>query len=195
MAASSSPYKFYEADVRRINYVFDHWPVGDTKGVLIDFNINNGIITFLRAHVVNSHPDLGLQHEHFTGEALNVSGQVIQSFGIWDSRKKLGENVVVKDNVNFHALIPFHNNLRTFLIRDTITQQILVTVDLSEALSVYCTGSSYQSYECQNIHDTTSPTEVLDVPAQVEVGQSFFLSGARSADVPPGRPEQPGSSW
>jgi hypothetical protein len=37
------------------------------------------------------------------------------------------------------------------------------------------------------ISDTTAPTAVLDVPAQVEVGRSFSLSGTRSADVPPGR--------
>ena len=182
MATSTSPYRFYEADVRRINYVFNHWPVGDTKGVLIDFNMNNGIITFLRAHVVGSHPDLGLQHEHFTGEALNVSGQVIQSFGIWDPRKKLGDNVVVKDNVNFHVLIPFHDNLKTFLIRDTITQQILIMVDLFEALSAYCSSTSYQSHECQTILDLDGdgypiPADCNDRDASIHPGAVEVCDG------------------
>jgi hypothetical protein len=35
--------------------------------------------------------------------------------------------------------------------------------------------------------DDRKPTAVLDAPARVPVGSAFTLSGARSADLPPGR--------
>jgi len=35
--------------------------------------------------------------------------------------------------------------------------------------------------------DDKKPTAVLDAPARVSFGTSFKLSGARSADLPPGR--------
>jgi hypothetical protein len=35
--------------------------------------------------------------------------------------------------------------------------------------------------------DDKKPTAVLDAPARVSFGASFSLSGARSADLPPGR--------
>jgi len=35
--------------------------------------------------------------------------------------------------------------------------------------------------------DDKKPTAVLDAPARVSFGASFRLSGARSADLPPGR--------
>ena len=37
------------------------------------------------------------------------------------------------------------------------------------------------------IRDTQAPTAVLDAPPQVELGQTFRLSGIRSSDVTPGR--------
>jgi hypothetical protein len=37
------------------------------------------------------------------------------------------------------------------------------------------------------IRDTQLPTAVLDGPKEVEFGQSFSLSGARSSDVDPGK--------
>jgi hypothetical protein len=37
------------------------------------------------------------------------------------------------------------------------------------------------------VKDTQKPTAVLDAPSQVEFGQSFKLSGERSADAPPGK--------
>ena len=37
------------------------------------------------------------------------------------------------------------------------------------------------------IRDTQKPTAVLDAPRQVEVGQSFQLSGSRSTDIAPGK--------
>ena len=35
--------------------------------------------------------------------------------------------------------------------------------------------------------DDKKPTAVLDAPARVSFGASFKLSGARSADLPPGK--------
>ena len=37
------------------------------------------------------------------------------------------------------------------------------------------------------VRDNQKPTAVIEAPPQVDVGQSFTLSGRRSADLPPGR--------
>jgi hypothetical protein len=37
------------------------------------------------------------------------------------------------------------------------------------------------------VRDNQKPTAVIDAPPQVDAGQSFTLSGRRSADLPPGR--------
>jgi hypothetical protein len=153
MTCNCAGYNFYEADVRKINYVYDNWPVSDTKGVLIYFNMNNGVITALLSKVVDSHPDLGLQYPSFMGEMLSSGGQVLKSFGIWDPRIQIGDDAEIKENVNFEVIIPFSNALKTFLIKKTDTGEVLVTVDLTATLSNYCFSTNYQSDECQTVLD------------------------------------------
>ncbi len=146
-------YRFKEADARRVNYVFNNWPSGRTKGVLINLNIDNDVITVLHARVVDSHPDLGLQYASFMGEAISSNGNVLQSFGIWDPRLDVGEGAVTKHNVNFHVIIPFHDNLKTFKIVDVKTGDPLVIVDLTATLGAYCASTSYESEECRTVLD------------------------------------------
>jgi hypothetical protein len=149
----NDPIVFNEADVNRVNYTFNNWPKSRTKGIVVDFNMDQGVITTLHAKVVDSHPDLGLQHASFRGEALSASGEPIENFGIWDPRLDLGDESVVRDNVNFHVIIPFYDHLKTFRIKDVETGQPLVTVDLTTTLSYYCARTNYESAECQTVLD------------------------------------------
>lgn len=153
MTCSCSSYRFYEADVRRINYVFNNWSSSNTKGVLMIFNIATGTIRLLGASVVDDHPDLGLQYGHFTGEAVSARGEVTGSFGIWDPRIKLGDDAVVTDNENFHLIVPFYDNLKTFSISDPATGEVMIHIDLTGILSRYCYDTNYESPECQTILD------------------------------------------
>ena len=146
-------FDIFEADARRINYVFDHWPTGRTKGVLVRFNINNGVITELGSEVVDSHPDLGLQHAHFVGEVFSSIGELLDSFGIWDPRIQLGDEVVFTEDVDFHVIFPFHDNVQTFVMTDAETGDPLVTVDLTKTIGQYCLSTAYQSDECQTVLD------------------------------------------
>jgi hypothetical protein len=149
----SAPYRFNEADMRRVNYVFNNWPSGSTKGVMITFNISDNVLTALHARVVDSHPDLGMQQASFMGEALSADDDSLKSFGIWDPRIDIGEGATIKDNVTFDIIIPFYDNLKTFRIKDVETDVPLVSVDLTRALSSYCAKTGYESEECLTVLD------------------------------------------
>ena len=146
MTCNCFTYRFYEADVNMINDTFKNWPKSNTKGVLMNFNITNGIITHLLAQVVDDHPDIGLQYQHFIGEAVSASGEVLKSFGIWDPRIRLGDEEDIRDNVNFHIIIPFYDNLKSFIIREPETGEALITVDLTETLTQYCFSTNYERW-------------------------------------------------
>jgi len=153
MTCSCNTYRYYEADMRRINYVFSVWPKSNTKGVLMNFNISGGEMTLLGSSVVNDHPDLGMQEAHFIGEAVSLRGDVLQSFGIWDPRLKVGDDAPVTDNENFHIIIPFYDDLKTFRITDPATGNEMISVDLTGLLSRYCYSTNYESAECQSVPD------------------------------------------
>ncbi len=143
---------FGKACSNRINYVYDHWPSGSTKGVLIELNIRQGSITELGSDVVHAHPDIGLQHESFTGEAYSASGELLKSFGIWDPRIGLGQREgSFEDEKDFHVIIPFYDNLREFGIRDPENQETKVSVDLAPVITEHCSEVGYDGHECQSI--------------------------------------------
>jgi hypothetical protein len=152
-AYTSIPYAFMEADTARVNYMFNNWPSGRTKGVLLYFKMNQGVMTPLSSEVVDSHPDLGMQYAKFMGEAVSASDEMLKSFGIWDPRIELGDEAVIKDNVIFHVILPFYDNLKTFRITDVETGEPLVSVDLTATLSTYCARTHYESQECQTVLD------------------------------------------
>jgi len=132
-------YRFFEADTRRINYVFDNWPKGRSKGVMIYLNINDGIMRELSAYVVDGHPDIGLQYGHFVGEALSSGSEVLSAFGIWDPRIRLGleegGGMVYTNDVNFTVILPLYDDLKTFRIKNATTGETMISVDLSTLVS------------------------------------------------------------
>ena len=143
--------RFYEADTRGVNYVFENWPTGGTKGILIYFNINGGVITELESRVVDQHPDIGLQAARFSAEAYSSTGELLKRFGVWDPRIRLGDEAVYMDNVDFVIIFPFYDNLKTFQIRNVTTGETVVSVDLTATLQGYCVRNNYEDAECRTL--------------------------------------------
>lgn len=147
-------FQFGEACTRRINYVFNNWPSGGSRGILIYLNINNDTFTELGAKVVNSHPDIGLQVEDFRAEAISSAGELLNEWGIWDPRIEIGAQgdgpgLVYRDNVDFTLIFPFYDNLKTFVIKDVATGETLIEVDLTKTLHDYCDSVNYEDPDCQ----------------------------------------------
>ena len=77
----------------------------------------------------------------------------LQRFGIWDPRIEIGEQAVVSENVDFQVIIPFHDNVKAFVMEDAETAETLVSVDLSRTIAGYCLSTDYASDECQGALD------------------------------------------
>jgi parallel beta-helix repeat protein len=148
MESSTNNY-FGEACCRRIKYVFDNWRKIESLGILTKFNIKEGKITLLGSEVVGGHPDIGLQYESFSVEAFSSYGELLDHFGIWDPRIKLSEEMIYTDNVNFSIVFPFYDNIKTFEIKEPSTEEILVSVNLTDVLNEYCSDNDYVYPECQ----------------------------------------------
>jgi hypothetical protein len=147
-------YEFGEACTRRINYVFDNWPVGRSRGVLVKFNINQDVITVLESQVVDGHPDVGLQAGSFIAEILSSSGGLLEKYGIWDPRIEIGSQgvgpgLVYTDNVDFSLIFPFRENIRTVDISHPGTGESLVSADLTDTLHDFCRQVGYDDPDCQ----------------------------------------------
>jgi hypothetical protein len=142
---------FYEADSARINWVFNNWPSTCSKGIMVYLNINNGSISYKFSKVVDSHPDVGLQYESFRAEIFSSSGEMLDHFGIWDPRIKLGPSIEKIENVNFSIIFPFYENPKTFKIMNATTEETLASVDLGETLTYYCSKNGYIDPECQGL--------------------------------------------
>ncbi len=144
-------YAIYEADARRVNYVFNNWPSTKTKGIMITFNIKNDKITVLDIDVVNAHPDIGMAMGDFLGEALSSSGETLNQWKIWDPRIGLSEEAIYIDEVNFTVIFPFYENVKTFRLKSGETQETIIEVDLTDTLQKYCGNTGYESEECKSL--------------------------------------------
>jgi|GEM_PF-6626355 len=130
---------FGEACGWRLGWAFDNWPVGSSKGILVHFNISQGVIKELGSEVVGGHPDVGLQTEDLRVELLSSNGAVLQEYGIWDPRYEIGDGgtLIYTDDVDFSLIFPAHAGIRTANIYDPDTEELKVSVDFS-ALECTC---------------------------------------------------------
>lgn len=137
-----SPYRFQEADTRRIKWTFDNWSTLDTKGILIRLNIKEGKMTRLGVKVTPAHPDIGLQEGSFKVDLMAADGKLIKSFELWDPRIRLGDEVVYLDDVNFPVRFPWYKNLRAVNIYEKASGKLMISVDLGEAIADFCKNNS-----------------------------------------------------
>ena len=190
----SADYEFGEACTRRINYMFNNWPAGRSKGVLVKFNINQGVMTVLESQVVDGHPDVGLQPEDFRAEILSSAGELLQKYGIWDPRieigsQSVGSGLVYTDNVDFFLIFPFRENIKTVNISDPATGESLVSVDLTDTLHDFCRQVSYDDPDCQTldldndgVRDSEDNCPLAHNPDQADTDQDDV---GDACDVPP----------
>lgn len=136
--APNSNYQFWEAEARHVNWAYDNWPVGDTKGFLVKLNLRDGVMTELSSQVVSSHPNVGLQARDFTVELIAEDGTLMQSFGMADPRIQFGEESVYYNEIDFPLLFAWHEGLRKVDILNSSTNEFVLSVDLLKAISSFC---------------------------------------------------------
>jgi hypothetical protein len=140
---------FGPACVNRINYVYENWPQGETRGVLMTFHIKSDVITLLRTEIVDGHPDIGLPYGGFTGHVFSSAKELLKHFGVMDPRIRLGAETPYVDDIDFWIIVPFYDNVKTFEMRQNDTGQTKVSVDLTETIRAFCASNNYTYPECQ----------------------------------------------
>jgi Thrombospondin type 3 repeat. len=157
---------FGEACSRKISHVYNNWPSGLTKGILVTFHVKDGIFSYVSSEVVASHPDLGLQGGAFTGTAYSSRDEVLGSFGVWDSREGFGDRLILdaeggtsrlegypvyRDDFDFPVIFPFYDNLKTFRLENSTSHELMVEVSLTSTLRDYCDSVRYNASECRSL--------------------------------------------
>jgi parallel beta-helix repeat protein len=165
-----------------MNWAFNNWPAGSSNGILVNFNINQDVITELSSEVVGGHPDVGLQTEDFRVELLAEGDEVLQEYGIWDPRYEIGDGgeIVYSDNVDFSLTFPAEAGVQTAEIYDVETQELKVSVDLS-ALECTCNSCS----DCEDkLRDPTCLTVRLTEDILDHAGTCIgLIMGESDADL------------
>ncbi len=142
-------YVLGEADVRRINFVYNNWlklsgKIKGNRGIQISFNINNNKISWLNSEVVSSYPNIGLQSDNFIVELLSSTNGALLKYGISDPRINIPiqgsaiEYPVFNDNVDFNLIIPWEENLKLVKIEDKENPETNIIVDVSETIFDFC---------------------------------------------------------
>lgn len=145
---SGIPYRFWEADTRRILYTFNAWPSNHTKGILLWLHIKGENITQRSAGITEAHPDMGMQYESYRVDALGSNDRVLASFGLWDPRIILGDpESTFTDDIDFPVRFPFYPGLKKVNIYNSTSQKLMISVDLSKLVDGFC-SSNAGSYEC-----------------------------------------------
>ena len=142
--------RFKEADVRRINYVFDNWPGGGSKGVMNYMQIMEGKMTPIISRVVPNHPDLMLLASDFTAVTQSAGGEEVDRFSFSDPRvssAEEGTNFV--ENTAFHQIVPMHGNVRWLHIFNGTSGEEMIVVDMGPAIWNYCNGTGWAEEDCK----------------------------------------------
>lgn len=153
---------FGEACSRRISWVFNNWPAGRTKGILVNLRVTKNNTTVLSSEVVAGHPDLGLQRGTLEVKVFSANREVTNRFKLSDPRIGVGDDIVFDehgnphrigkivshDNVNFTLIVPFQKGIRRLTITNTTTNEVMVKVNLTDTLRRYCISSNYSEPEC-----------------------------------------------
>jgi hypothetical protein len=167
-----------EAATRRINYVFNNWPAGSTKGILIWLNIKDNKITEISSETTDAHPDIGFEQEHFQVDLLSEDSLLLKSFDLWDPRIQLGEDFVYSDDVNFPVRFPWYKNLNKVSISDKFSGELMITVDLTETISDFCEEHSNDPDCKEELEEekssvrtpSSTTTTIIAIPSPVDEG-------------------------
>jgi hypothetical protein len=167
-----------EAATRRINYVFDNWPAGSSKGFLIWLNIKDNIFTEISSEITDAHPDIGFEQDHFRVDILSEDSRLLRSFDLWDPRVQMDGDLPVEmgsfsltgDDTDFPLRFPWYKNLKKFNIIDKSSGELMITVDLTATINDFCNENPNDS-DCEGksgeekSSDPTSSTTTSTVGA------------------------------
>ena len=145
----NADYALYEADVRRINFVYNNWltlsnKIKATKGISINLNINNDKITMIDSEVVYSYPNIGLQSEDFVVELFSSSNGTLLKYGISDPRINISiqgggiEYPAFNDNINFNLVIPWEKGLKAVKIENRENEEMNIVMNVDEIIFDFC---------------------------------------------------------
>jgi hypothetical protein len=160
-----------EAATRRINYVFNNWPSGSTKGILIWLNIKDNKITEISSETTDAHPDIGFEQDHFRVDLLSKDSRLIKSFDLWDPRITMDGDFVDSDDVNFPVRFPWYKNLNKVSISDKSSGELMITVDLTDMINDYC-AENIDDADCKVELKEEKPTTLTTTTTVVETPSS-----------------------
>lgn len=151
-------YKFWEAASERIAYVFDRYPGGGSRGVLIYVEHNaTGEMKKRGVTVVEGHPDLGMQVPIFWAEVMSAGEDRIMEFGLWDYRRPAGhgpdhdEFLGVVQDITFPINIPFVGNPRWVNIYNGTSGELVLSIDLGYELYGWCSVHDWEGDDCKSL--------------------------------------------
>lgn len=148
-------YRFWEAAAERINYVFEHYPGGGSRGILVYINQDNKGMKKIGLTVVSGHPDLGLQEPVYWLEVLSAGNERVMEFGLWDHRRPLasGPDSVAEflENVTFPINIPFESNPRWLNIFNASSGELVLSIDLGPELYGWCSFHDWEGDDCRSL--------------------------------------------
>ncbi len=150
---------YKEADIRRINYVFDHWPSGGSKGIISYIIYSGGEMKSVMSRVVPNHPDLGNWASDFTGVTETNNGEEIDVFTFSDPRKNnIGRGAgdepvepVYTEDTMFTLIVPMHEDVRWLNVFNGSSGDLEVTIDLGPAIWNYCEENEWLDEYCETL--------------------------------------------
>ncbi|MBN2518581.1 MAG: right-handed parallel beta-helix repeat-containing protein [Candidatus Altiarchaeota archaeon] len=146
-----------EADIRRINHVFENWGGGGSRGVISYIRFKDGEMRGLIPRVVPNHPDLGIWATDFVGLTQSASGGDLDKFSFGDPRlSQVGEGPgpvegVFSEDTMFPLIVPMHENIRWLSIFNGSDGSLETTVDLGPAIWTYCNETGWEDEYCRTI--------------------------------------------
>jgi len=163
---------FGEPAERRINWVFDQYPVtpepglpspSSEKSIILELNISDSGFVLLNSNFVTAPPPDYLPGEYsYKTKMYSTSGNLLGEYGFADPRiidAELGyTGPSTLESSNFTLLLPYFNNAGQANIMDAETGELLLSVDVS----AFATGNGSpianagpdQTLECTGPSDT-----------------------------------------
>jgi parallel beta-helix repeat protein len=186
---SSWTYKFWEAAGERINAVFDNYPGGGSRGVLIYVKQNDSGMSKVGVTVVSGHPDQGLQEPVYWTEVLSAGKSRLDEFGLWDYRRPLadgpGSKAELLSQVTFPLNIPFEGNIRWVNIYNATSGELVLSMDIGPELYGWCRFSNWSGEDCKKLDvDNNGVADWTETDSWNPVQRIQNLSFGDRLDIP-----------
>jgi hypothetical protein len=128
----------------------------EAKIIIIDLHLTKDrVITENGVDVIYGSPSLNIIDWGDLGiKVLSTTGDEIQTFSLADPSAVYYEDSGVEylEEVNFEVVIPFQEKTEKLEVYDGLSQELLISLDLTSALIEFCGGIDYENdAECLSI--------------------------------------------